>query len=221
MTDIIIQASNVSKIYKTLVDEITVFENISVKIKRGEAVALVGKSGGGKTTLLNILSGLDHPSAGDVLFDNKPINTMDETQLAIFRNKHVGFIFQHHYLLDDFTAIENIMIPLRIAAVKFDQTVGHQIALSLLRTVGIANRADHYPDQLSGGERQRVAVARALVNNPDVIFADEPTGSLDIKNATIVENLLWELKDKYNKTLVMATHSLATAKRCDKIIRME
>jgi ABC-type lipoprotein export system ATPase subunit len=220
MSNVIIKGENLSKTYKTVVDEVKVFGNLDIEIYRGEAIAIMGKSGGGKTTLLNILSGLDRPTTGNVMFDNKRIDNMDETSLSVFRNRNVGFIFQHHYLLEDFTAIENLLIPLRIAEAEMG-TTAYKKAFALLKAVGVNKRAFHYPDQLSGGERQRVAVGRALINNPQVVFADEPTGSLDRKNAAIVEDLLWELKDKFNKTLVIATHSLEIAEKCDKVINMD
>lgn len=220
MTDQIIYTDNISKIYKTLVDEVKVLENINVDIKRGNAVAIMGESGRGKTTLLNILSALDRPSVGEVYFNGERIDDLDERELALFRNKNVGFIFQHHYLLDDFTAIENILVPVRIGKPHVDQE-DYDRAMQLLASVGLEKRANHYPDQLSGGERQRVAVVRALVNEPLVVFADEPTGSLDRKNAENVEKLMWHLKDKFQKTLVIATHSQEIAKQCDNIIYLE
>lgn len=220
MTDSLIHAENLSKTYKTTVDSIDVFSDIHVEIDRGTAVAIIGESGRGKTTLLNILSGLDHPSTGHVIFHNKNISSMDESTLSDFRNRHVGFIFQHHFLLDDFNALDNILIPVRIMNGRISQR-DKEKAMELLNDVGLSDRASHYPDQLSGGERQRVAVIRALINDPDVIFADEPTGSLDKNNAGNVEELMWHLKDQYRKTLVIATHSMEMAEKCDTIIEMK
>ncbi len=216
----IIIASSVSKIYKTLVDEVVVLEGIDVEIEAGKAVAIIGESGRGKTTLLNVLSGLDRPSTGQVWLRQERIDNMTESKLSDFRNSHVGFIFQHHYLLDDFTALENVLIPVRIHKSGVDNSDIDK-AMTFLSDIGLAERASHYPDQLSGGERQRVAVIRSLMNDPDVIFADEPTGSLDKRNAANVESLMWELKDKYKKTLVIATHSMEMAAKCDQIVDLK
>jgi ABC-type lipoprotein export system ATPase subunit len=221
MTDeLLIRATDISKTYKTLVDEVMVFDKTSVDIERGTAVAIIGESGRGKTTLLNILSGLDNPSEGSILFDNQRIDTMDERELAIFRNKNVGFIFQHHYLLQDFHALDNILLPLRIAGVRLDSARLKKV-WDMLDTIGLKNRAYHFPDQLSGGERQRIAIARALANDPVVVFADEPTGSLDRRNAGAVEDLLWRLKLDFNKTFVIATHNPDIANKCDKVIELK
>jgi len=220
MTDSLIQAENLSKTYKTLVDEVKVFSGMNIHIDRGTAVAIIGESGRGKTTLLNILSGLDRPSTGKVVFHNQSISAMDESSLSDFRNHHVGFIFQHHFLLDDFTALDNILIPVRIMQGKITPD-DNEKAMQLLKDVGMDTRATHYPDQLSGGERQRVAVVRALINNPDVIFADEPTGSLDKNNADKIEEIMWHLKSQYQKTLVIATHSMEMAEKCDTVIEMK
>ena len=221
MTDkkILIEAKNISKTYRTVVDEVKVFDEVNVTIEAGSAVAIIGGSGRGKTTLLNILSGLDNPTTGEVFFDGNRIDMLTEAELADFRNRNVGFIFQHHFLLDDFTALDNILVPLRISGKRIDaETMAR--AEQLLESVGLKDRKTHYPDQLSGGERQRVAVLRALIHDPQVIFADEPTGSLDRKNAANVEEVMWELKNKYNKTLVISTHSMDIAKKCDRIIEL-
>ncbi len=217
--DIILKGEALSKVYKTLVDEVKVFEGVDVEIRRGNAVAIMGESGRGKTTLLNILSGLDRPTNGYVYFGGQRIDNMDESELALFRNDNVGFIFQHHYLLRDFTALENVLIPVRMAKQSASEPDVKR-ARELLESVGLAERQDHYPDQLSGGERQRVAIVRALANEPSVIFADEPTGSLDRRNAENVESILWELKGRYSITLVMATHSHDIARKCDVLIDM-
>lgn len=219
MTDVkaILVAQNISKTYKTLVDKVTVFESISLAINEGEAVAIIGQSGRGKTTLLNILSGLDKVSDGTVHFKDIRIDNMAEEALSDFRNHNVGFIFQHHYLLDDFTALDNVLIPLRIRGTKIDRKMQNR-GLELLDSVGLKDRHHHYPDQLSGGERQRVAIIRALIHDPAVIFADEPTGSLDKNNSAMVEDLIWDLKAKFNKTFVIATHNMEIAKKCDRII---
>jgi len=219
MTDLIV-GKGLSKEYRTLVDRVVVFENMDVRIERGTMVALVGESGRGKTTLLNILSGLDRPSGGEVWFENQRIDLLDEEKLSDFRNRHVGFIFQHHYLLEDFTAMENVLLPLRIGG----RVIGQQERLrarEMLSRVGLEKRLTHYPDQLSGGERQRVAIVRALIHDPDVVFADEPTGSLDRRNAEMVENVIWELCRGMGKTFVVATHNMELARRCDAVIYLQ
>lgn len=217
MTDMIISGRGLSKTYKTLVDEVRVFENIQVDIAAGSIVALVGKSGRGKTTLLNILSGLDRPTSGEVYYQDERIDNLSEEKLSVLRNRKVGFIFQHHFLLDDFTALDNVLIPLRLAERKIGKEE-REHACELLSLLGLENRLAHFPDQLSGGERQRVAIARALVHDPMVIFADEPTGSLDKQNSQAAENLLWEMRDRFHKTFVIATHNLDLAHHCDQII---
>lgn len=217
MTKNIISATNLTKIYRTLFDNITVFENMNIEIEQGSAVAIIGQSGRGKTTMLNILSGLDSPTSGEVIFDDKRIDNVNEEKLSEFRNKNVGFIFQHHYLLEDFTAFDNILIPLRIKGVNIDEGIS-SYARELLDSVGLLNRQSHYPDQLSGGERQRIAIVRALIHDPLVVFADEPTGSLDRRNAENIEGLLWSLKDRFNKTFIIATHNMDIASKCDKVI---
>jgi lipoprotein-releasing system ATP-binding protein len=217
MTETIISAKNLTKVYRTLFDSITVFENINIEIMKGSAVAIIGQSGRGKTTMLNILSGLDSPSSGEVIFDDIRIDNVNEEKLSEFRNKNVGFIFQHHYLLEDFTAFDNILIPLRIKGVNIDEGIS-SYARELLDSVGLLNRQSHYPDQLSGGERQRIAIVRALIHDPLVVFADEPTGSLDRRNAENIEGLLWSLKDRFNKTFIIATHNMDIASKCDKVI---
>jgi ABC-type lipoprotein export system ATPase subunit len=209
----ILSGKKLSKEYRTVVDKVLVFENINLEIEAGSATAIIGQSGRGKTTLLNILSGLDRPTSGEVFLNQERIDNKSEKDLSDFRNRNIGFVFQHHYLLEDFTALDNVLIPLRIGGKKIDPETADW-ALELLSNLGIYERREHYPDQLSGGERQRVAIARALVFNPLVVFADEPTGSLDKKNSAMVEEMLWELKDKWNKTLVIATHNMEIAKKC-------
>lgn len=217
--NIILEMEAVSKTYKTLVDEVTVFKDLNIEIAAGEAVAVMGESGSGKTTALNIMSGLDYPTEGKVFFEEERIDQLDENELSDFRNRKLGFIFQHHFLLDDFNALENILLPVHLAEQKIDKNV-LQRARDLMADIGISNRQNHYPDQLSGGERQRVAIVRALMNRPKVIFADEPTGSLDKNNAANVENTLWKLKNHHKITLVIATHSHEIADRCDRIIQL-
>ncbi len=217
MTKPIIAAKDLAKTYKTAVDSVLVFEGMNIEIKEGSAVAIIGQSGRGKTTMLNILSGLDRPTSGEVVFNELRIDNLDEERLSEFRNRSVGFIFQHHYLLEDFTALDNVLIPLRIKGTPITDYV-RENALRMLDIVGLKERHSHYPDQLSGGERQRVAIVRALIHDPLVVFADEPTGSLDKRNASNVESLMWDLKEKFNKTFIIATHNMEIAKKCDRII---
>ncbi len=217
MTDYFITGKNLFKTYKTAVDEVVVFEGLNIEIEEGSATAIIGQSGRGKTTLLNILSGLDRPSSGEVYFNDHRIDNLNEENLSSFRNRNVGFIFQHHYLLEDFTAIDNILLPLRIAGEKIGKSQNER-AIELLDRMNLMDRSNHYPDQLSGGERQRVAIARALIGKPFAIFADEPTGSLDRSNSAKVEEIIWNLKLKLQKTFIIATHNLEIAKKCDKII---
>lgn len=217
MTKPIIAAKDLAKTYKTAVDSVLVFEGMNIEIKEGSAVAIIGQSGRGKTTMLNILSGLDRPTSGEVVFNELRIDNLDEERLSEFRNRSVGFIFQHHYLLEDFTALDNVLIPLRIKGTPITDYV-RENALRMLDIVGLKERHSHYPDQLSGGERQRVAIVRALIHDPLVVFADEPTGSLDKRNASNVKSLMWDLKEKFNKTFIIATHNMEIAKKCDRII---
>lgn len=163
------------------------------------------------------MSGLDRPTSGEVVFNGTRIDNIDEEKLSEFRMINVGFIFQHHYLLEDFSAYDNILIPLRIKGINIDEKV-KKYAGELLESVGLLDRRNHYPDQLSGGERQRVAIVRALIHEPLVVFADEPTGSLDRRNAENVEGLIWSLKEKFNKTFIIATHNMEIAGKCDRVI---
>jgi len=218
MTEVI-RGKSLSKVYRTLVDTVAVFDNLDVSVISGTMVALMGESGRGKTTLLNILSGLDRPTSGEVWFAGERIDTLDEERLSDFRNQKVGFIFQHHYLLEDFTALENVLLPLRIGGREI-RAQEREYACELLKKVGLGDRLHHYSDQLSGGERQRVAIVRALIHNPLVVFADEPTGSLDKRNAEMVEEMLWDLCRSMGKTFIVATHNHELAKRCDNVINL-
>lgn len=213
----VLSARGLSKVYRTSVDEVRVFDNVSVDIRPGQAVAIVGQSGRGKTTLLNILSGLDRPTSGEVFYNGVRIDNLSEEGLSDFRNKNVGFVFQHHYLLEDFTALDNVLVPLRLSRGEIGPADVRR-AREGLDALGLSKRLHHYPDQLSGGERQRVAVARAMINEPLVLFADEPTGSLDKANSEQVERIIWDMRKKYKKTFVVATHNLEIAKKCDQVI---
>ena len=196
-----------------------VLKGIDLHIDKGEVVSIVGPSGAGKTTLLQIMGTLDKPDAGTVVVDGIDVSRMGEKKLSEFRNRHVGFVFQFHQLLPEFSAIENIMIPAFIAGRSPKEA--KQRAMELLEFMGLADRAHHKPNELSGGEKQRVAVARALVNNPAVILADEPSGSLDTKNKEELHQLFFDLRDKFGQTFVIVTQDEQLASITDRTIHMK
>lgn len=195
-----------------------VLKGIDLEINKGEVVSIVGPSGAGKTTLLQIMGTLDKADSGSVIIDGVDIGSLNANKMAEFRNLNIGFVFQFHQLLPEFTALENIMIPAYIAGKPTKEA--RQRAKELLEFMGLADRADHKPGQLSGGEKQRVAVARALVNNPAVILADEPSGSLDSQNKTELHRLFFELRDKFGQTFVIVTHDEQLAATTDRTIKM-
>lgn len=196
-----------------------VLKGIDLHINRGEVVSIVGPSGAGKTTLLQIIGTLDKPDSGSVCIDGVDVSTLDKKKLSDFRNRHIGFVFQFHQLLPEFTAIENIMIPAFIAGKSKGEA--KKRAQELLAFMGLTDRADHKPAELSGGEKQRVAVARALVNNPAVILADEPSGSLDSKNKAELHQLFFDLRDRFGQTFVIVTHDEELAAITDRTIHMK
>ena len=196
-----------------------VLKGIDLRIEKGEIVSIVGPSGAGKTTLLQILGTLDKPDSGSVVVDGIETSTLSTNKLSEFRNKHLGFVFQFHQLLPEFTAIENIMIPAYIAGMKPKEARNR--AEELLEFMGLSDRATHKPNELSGGEKQRVAVARALMNNPAVILADEPSGSLDSKNKEELHKLFFELRDKFGQTFVIVTHDETLATLTDRTIHLK
>ena len=199
-------------------DELEVLKGIDLDISPREVVSIVGPSGAGKTTLLQIMGTLDRPDSGQVTISGIDVSSMKEKQLAAFRNKHLGFVFQFHQLLPEFTALENIMIPGMIQGT--DQKALQHRAQELLEFMGIADRGTHKPNELSGGEKQRVAVARALVNRPSVILADEPSGSLDSKNKSELHQLFFDLRDQFGQTFVIVTHDEELAKITDRSIHI-
>lgn len=211
---IMIHLEGITKSFDTL----QVLKGIDLEIARGEVVSIVGPSGAGKTTLLQIMGTLDTPDAGEVVIDGTNIRRMKEKELSAFRNTHIGFVFQFHQLLPEFTALENVMIPAFIAGVSMnDATVR---AMELLSFMGLEDRATHKPNELSGGEKQRVAVARSLVNNPAVILADEPSGSLDSQNKEELHRLFFELRNRFGQTFVIVTHDEALARITDRTIHI-
>lgn len=196
-----------------------VLKGVDISITKGEIVSIAGSSGAGKTTLLHILGTLDSPDGGELWFNSKRLDNMKPKELAAFRNKHIGFVFQFHHLLPEFSALENICIPGWIAGEN--QATLKKKALELLDRLGLSERAEHKPSQLSGGEQQRVAVARALINDPEVIFADEPTGNLDTANATSMHNLFKQLRDELNQTFLIVTHNEELASMSDRVLHLK
>ena len=210
-----IDLKNIRKSFGSL----EVLKGIDLHIDKGEVVSIVGPSGAGKTTLLQIMGTLDRPDSGSVVVDSVDVSSLKQKKLSDFRNLHVGFVFQFHQLLPEFTAIENIMIPAFIAGKSPKEA--KQRAMELLDFMALSDRATHKPNELSGGEKQRVAVARALVNNPAVILADEPSGSLDTKNKTELHQLFFDLRDKFGQTFVIVTHDEQLASITDRPIHMK
>lgn len=208
---------NAKNIHKSF-GELEVLKGVDLQIKKGEIVSIVGPSGAGKTTLLQILGTLDKPNTGEVLVDNVDFSKLGEKQLAVFRNQHIGFIFQFHQLLPEFTALENVMIPALIA--RKDSKKAAEKAKELLKFLQLSDRLEHKPNELSGGEKQRVAVARALMNDPGLILADEPSGSLDSKNKEELHKLLFDLRDRFGLTIVIVTHDKELAALSDRVIEM-
>lgn len=209
-----IEIKNITKSFGSL----QVLKGIDLRIEKGEVVSIVGPSGAGKTTLLQIIGTLDRPDGGQVIIDGTDTCQLSTKKLADFRNRRLGFVFQFHQLLPEFTAIENVMIPAYIAGASNKEAKAR--AKELLAFMGLSDRASHKPNELSGGEKQRVAVARALVNNPAVILADEPSGSLDTKNKTELHQLFFDLRDKFGQTFVIVTHDEGLANITDRTIKM-
>lgn len=203
---------NISKSYGNL----NVLENLDIEIRKNEIAAIVGKSGSGKSTLLHILGTLDAPDSGSIMISETDITTLNEQELAKFRNQRIGFIFQFHHLLGEFTALENVCIPAFING--SDEKATKARATELLDYLGLKERLHHKPNELSGGEQQRVAIARSLINQPSIVFADEPTGNLDDHTSEDLFQLLLQLRRDYNQTFVLVTHSSDIAKRCDRTL---
>jgi len=201
--EVILDATNVCKSYHNGQNNLEVLKDFSLKVNKRDIVTISGQSGCGKTTALNILGTLDKPDSGTVIFMGNDINKLNEDELSFFRNKSIGFVFQFHHLLPEFTALENVMIPVWISK-KEDM---EDYAVDLFRTLGILDRINHLPSELSGGERSRVAIIRAIINKPSVLFADEPTGNLDEKNSIKLVDLLCQINKDFNQTIVLTTHN--------------
>ena len=214
----ILAIKNLEKIYVTDSERLTVLKGLNLEVDEGSKIAIVGESGSGKSTLLNIIGGIDSVTSGTVKAGEWEVTSLNEAKMSEYRSQFLGLIFQFHYLLKDFTALENVYMPALIAGVPKKEAI--ERAVQLLSDVGVADRKEHLPSQLSGGERQRVAVARALINNPSLILADEPTGNLDPANAEKIGSLLFSMADKYKKTLILVTHDMKLASRGDKQFRI-
>lgn len=214
-----IQAKNLSKVYREGLIEHTVLSNVNIQIHQGELLILLGRSGSGKSTFLNLISGIDLPTSGEVVIDDHHITHLSEQQRTIFRRRHIGFIFQFFNLIPTLTVEENLLLPLELNSKNRKEA--HELTLDMLEKVGLRNRAKSYPDRLSGGEQQRIAIARALVHDPLIILADEPTGNLDYETGKQVIDILDSLVRQKNKTMIMATHSREVIGMADRILSIK
>lgn len=214
----IINIKNLKKIYVMGSEKIYAVNGINLNIVQGEICCLLGKSGSGKSTLLNLISGLEKPTEGEIIFNNRHIEQMNEVQLASFRQKYIGFVFQSYNLLPTLTAAENVALPLIFKKVPAKERM--ERAMDMLKAVGLEDRAGHRPNQMSGGQQQRVSIARAFINNPQVVFADEPTGNLDTKTTYEMMDLILGLSEKNNQTIIMVTHDLEISGYADRIIHL-
>ena len=210
-----VEVKNIHKSFGTL----EVLKGVDLTVEKGEIVSIIGKSGAGKTTLLQIIGTLDKPDAGQVVIDGVDVFALKEKELADFRNRHIGFIFQFHQLLPEFNALENVMMPAMIA--RMSEKEAEQRAVQLLTELGMAERLTHKPNELSGGEKQRVAAARAMMMSPDVILADEPSGSLDESNKKELHKLLLQMREQYGQTIIIVTHDKELAEISDRVIEMK
>ena len=213
MSKDIVLISGLTKTFSSASEKLVIFDKLNFSIEEGKKISITGESGSGKSTFLNILGGLESADSGEIIAGSYKVHSLDEKSLTEYRSSFLGLVFQFHYLLKDFTALENVMLPALIAG-RSKKEIKEQ-ALSLLEDVKLAERKNHFPSQLSGGERQRVAVARSLINSPSLILADEPTGNLDPANAETVQNLLFSVVDKHKKTLVLVTHDQNIASMTD------
>ena len=218
MSKNILTIKNLEKVYVTDSEKLTVLRGLNLSVDEGSKIAIVGESGSGKSTLLNIIGGIDNATSGSVQAGEWEVTKLNEVKMSEYRSHFLGLIFQFHYLLKDFTALENVYMPALIAGLSKKEAI--ERAEALLCDVGVSERMNHLPSQLSGGERQRVAVARALINDPNLILADEPTGNLDPANAQKIGELLFSMADKYKKTLILVTHDMKLAANGDSQFRI-
>lgn len=220
MTDThILISDSLVKTYQSNDNKLEILRSVSIEISINKISVIIGASGAGKSTLLHLLGGLDRPDSGRVLFKDENIFNLNDDRLAKFRNKNAGFVFQFHHLLPEFTALENVAIPLMISGKSFESS--QERSKELIDLVGLSYRANHKPSELSGGEQQRVAVARALANDPSIIFADEPTGNLDSTNSESINKIIVNLRDKFKKTFVIVTHNIELVKLADEVFEMK
>lgn len=217
--EILIKARQVKKSYHQGVSELPILRGIDLDIFRGDAVAILGASGTGKSTLLHLLGTLDRPDEGQIFYQDQNLTDLNDDEISKFRNLEMGFVFQFHHLMSELNAIENILLPAKIG--RKDLAIAEAKAIELLSLMGLLDRKDHYPNELSGGELQRVAIARALINEPRVLFADEPTGNLDSKNSILIQELFFELQKKLNLSLVVVTHDLSFAAKFPRVLRLK
>ena len=213
----LIELENIHVDLKSSFETINVLKGINLKIFKNESIGIIGESGAGKSTLIMCIAGLELISKGKILFNNVPIHNLKEDDLALYRSKNIGVIFQSFNLLPSMTALENVNLPIEISG----NFKNNKMAMELLTAVGLKNRIFHYPHQLSGGEQQRVAIARSLISNPEILIADEPTGNLDKKNSEDVIKLIFQLKKDFGSTLILVTHDTSVAKLCDRIIKID
>jgi lipoprotein-releasing system ATP-binding protein len=217
--EIVLEIQNLKKVFRTGETFLTVLNDLDLRVYRGDTVAIVGRSGSGKSTLLNIIGGLDSPSLGSVVLKNKHIEGTEEAELSRFRNRYIGFIFQFHHLLSEFSVAENIMMPFLLNECDFDKAYSRSV--ELMKILGIYAKKDAKPNKLSGGESQRVAIARALINKPEIILADEPTGNLDIHTAEKIKGLLFDTVRGFGHTLIIVTHNSTVVKDIDRVYELK
>ncbi len=215
----LVRIENLAKVYRSGDNDLVIFRDLALDVEPGEQVAIIGESGAGKSTLLHLISGLDTPSEGAIYYKDKNITRLPEPERSEFRNREIGYVWQLHHLLPEFTAMENVSMPLRIRGVSASRATA--AAMASLEEVGLTNRADHRAGELSGGEQQRIAIARALAGDPSLLLADEPTGNLDERTGELIFDLLNDLRRRRNLTSILVTHNLQFARRCDRVLKLE